>query len=50
MKNLFVALAVTLLLGTAAAQAAEPYVSILGGPTFAPGLNVNGNKNGWTPA
>src|SRR5258706_6687212 len=46
MKILFVASAVTLLLGTAAAQSAEPYVSILGGPTFAPGLNVNGTKNG----
>ena len=46
MKNLIVASAVTLLLGTAAAQAADSYVSILGGPTFAPGLNVNGTKNG----
>jgi len=50
MKNLFVASAAALLLGTAAAQAADftdnAYVSILGGPTFAPGLNVNGTKNG----
>jgi opacity protein-like surface antigen len=45
MKNLIVASAVTLLLGTAAAQA-DSYVSVLGGPTFAPGLNVNGSKNG----
>ena len=44
MKNLFLASAITLLLGTAAAQA-ESYVSILGGPTFAPGLNVGGTKN-----
>jgi opacity protein-like surface antigen len=49
MKNLFVASAVALLLGTAAAQADftdNAYVSILGGPTFAPGLNVGGTKNG----
>jgi opacity protein-like surface antigen len=50
MKNLFVASAAALLLGTAAAQAADftdnAYVSVLGGPTFAPGLNVNGTKNG----
>ena len=49
MKNLFVASAVALLLGTAAAQADfrdNSYVSILGGPTFAPGLNVNGAKFG----
>jgi opacity protein-like surface antigen len=54
MKNLFVASAVALLLGTSvvgigAAQADfrdNSYVSILGGPTFAPGLNVNGTKFG----
>src|SRR5258708_40354492 len=49
MKNLFVASAAALLLGTAAAQADftdNSYVSILGGPTFAPGLNVNGTRNG----
>jgi opacity protein-like surface antigen len=49
MKNLFVASAAALLLGTVAAQADftdNSYVSILGGPTFAPGLNVNGTKNG----
>ena len=54
MKNLFVASAVVLLLGTSvigigAAQADfrdNSYVSILGGPTFAPGLNVNGAKFG----
>jgi opacity protein-like surface antigen len=53
MKNLFVASAVTLLLGApvlsiGAAQADitdNAYVSILGGPTFAPGLNVGGTKN-----
>lgn len=45
MKNLFVASAVTLLLGTAAAQA-DFYVSVLGGPTFAPDLNVNGTTHG----
>jgi len=49
MKNLFVASAVALLLGTAAAEAGDftnnAYVSILGGPTFAPGLTVNGTKN-----
>jgi opacity protein-like surface antigen len=36
-------------LGIGAAQAGDftnnAYVSILGGPTFAPGLNVNGTKN-----
>ena len=49
MKNLFVASAAALLLGIGAAQAGDftnnAYVSILGGPTFAPGLNVNGTKN-----
>jgi len=48
MQNLFVASAMALLLGTAAAQADfldNSYVSILGGPTFAPGINVNGTKN-----
>src|SRR5258706_3167411 len=53
MKNLFVASA--LLLGTSvvaigAAQAGDftnnTYISVLGGPTFAPGLNVSGTKNG----
>jgi opacity protein-like surface antigen len=50
MKNLFVASAVALLLGTTVlgvgAAQADSYVSILGGPTFAPGLNVNGTKSG----
>lgn len=53
MKNLIVACATALLFGTAAAQAGsldetlgQSYVSVLGGPTFAPGLNVNGAKNG----
>jgi len=51
MKNLFVASAVALgasVIGIGAAQADfrdSSYVSILGGPTFAPGLNVNGGKN-----
>src|SRR4051812_20478391 len=47
MKNLFVASAAALLLGTfgVGAAQADSYVSILGGPTFAPGLNVGGTKN-----
>src|SRR3569833_421888 len=45
MKKLLVASAAALLLGTFAAHA-DSYVSILGGPTFAPGLNVNGTKQG----
>jgi opacity protein-like surface antigen len=44
MKNLFVASTVVLLLGSAAAQA-QSYVSLLGGPTFAPDLNIAGTKN-----
>src|SRR5689334_2268228 len=50
MKNLFVASAAALLLGTCVVSTAQAdfldnsYVSILGGPTFAPGLNVNGTK------
>jgi opacity protein-like surface antigen len=44
MKNLFVASAAALLLSVGAANA-ESYISVLGGPTFAPGLNVNGTKN-----
>jgi len=49
---LFVASAVMLgplVFGVGAAQADfldNSYVSVLGGPTFAPGLNVNGTKNG----
>ena len=52
MKNLFVASAValgTFVVGIGAAQADfrdNTYVSILGGPTFAPGLNANGTKFG----
>jgi opacity protein-like surface antigen len=54
MKKLLVASAVTLLLGSAIAASAQgwdnawdnAYVSVLGGPTFAPGLNVNGTKQG----
>jgi opacity protein-like surface antigen len=43
MKKFVVASAAALLLSTAAAQA-ESYVSILGGPTWAPNLNVAGAK------
>jgi len=43
MKKLLLA-SVALLLGATAANA-ESYVSILGGPTFAPGINVSGTKN-----
>jgi len=50
MKNLFAASAVALLLGTSvlgiSAAQADSYVSVLGGPTFAPDLNVNGTRNG----
>jgi opacity protein-like surface antigen len=48
MKKLFVASAAALMLGTFAsvgAAQADTYVSVLGGPTFAPGLNVGGTKN-----
>jgi len=45
MRNLIIASAATLLLGTLAAQA-DSYVSVLGGPTFAPGLNVSGTTHG----
>ena len=48
MKTVFAASAVAMALGTfvlgiGAAQA-DSYVSVLGGPTFDPGLNVNGTK------
>ena len=43
MKKLFVASAAALILGTFAAQA-DSYVSVLGGPTFAPALRVGGAK------
>ena len=47
MKKLLVASAAALLLGTLAGAAqADSYVSVLGGPTFAPGINVNGVKQG----
>lgn len=50
MKTVFAASAVALLLGTSVlgigAAQADSYVSVLGGPTFDPGLNVNGTKNG----
>lgn len=45
MKYMFAVSAMALLLGTAAAQA-DSYISVLGGPTFAPDLNVNGTKQG----
>jgi opacity protein-like surface antigen len=49
MKNLFAASAatvfVTAILGVGAARA-QSYVSVLGGPTFAPDLNVNGTTHG----
>ncbi len=44
MRNVIIASAAALLLGMTAAQA-DTYISVLGGPTFAPGLNVNGTKN-----
>lgn len=44
MKNLIVASAAALMLGAPAAYA-DSYISVLGGPTFAPGLNVNGTKS-----
>jgi len=44
MKNLFVASAAAFLLATCAANA-DTYVSVLGGPTFAPGLRVGNTKN-----
>ena len=49
MKTVFAASAVALLLGTTllgvGAAQADSYVSVLGGPTFDPALNVNGTKN-----
>lgn len=48
MKKLLVASAAALLLGTVAGSTvalADSYVSILGGPTWAPDLNVGGTKN-----
>ncbi len=47
MKKFVVASAAAMLLATGVAPnlaMADSYVSILGGPTFAPGLNVNGTK------
>ena len=50
MKNLLAVSAVALVLGTVAANAddymANSYVSVLGGPTFAPNLNVSGTTHG----
>ena len=43
MKKFVVAFAASLMLSTAAASA-EPYISILSGPTWAPDLNVAGTK------
>lgn len=45
MRNVILASAAALLLGITGAKA-DTYVSVLGGPTFAPGLNVNGTKQG----
>ena len=45
MRNVILASAAALLLGITGAEA-DTYVSVLGGPTFAPGLNVNGTKRG----
>ena len=42
MNKLLVASAAALLLGTAAASAADSYVSVLGGPTWMPNINVAG--------
>jgi opacity protein-like surface antigen len=44
MKNVIVASAAALLLGMTAAQA-DTYVSVLGGPTFAPDLRVGATRN-----
>lgn len=50
MKNLFVASAVALLLGTSVlgvgAARADSYISVLGGPQFDPSLNVGGTTHG----
>jgi opacity protein-like surface antigen len=50
MKKLFVASAAALMLGSfvmsVGATQADTYVSLLGGPTFAPGLNIGGSKFG----
>ena len=49
MRNVIVASAAALLLGAVSAASsaalADTYISVLGGPTFAPGLNVNGVRN-----
>jgi opacity protein-like surface antigen len=48
MKTILLASAAALLLGSAAAQAdpdSQSYVSILGGPTWAPALNVGGTTH-----
>ncbi len=46
MRNVIIASAAALLLGgISSAALADSYVSVLGGPTFAPGLNVSGTKN-----
>lgn len=45
MKNVIVASAAALLLGTFAASANDSYVSVLGGPTWMPDINVAGTKH-----
>jgi opacity protein-like surface antigen len=45
MKKLLVASAAALLLGTFAASANDSYVSVLGGPTWMPDINVAGTKS-----
>lgn len=50
MKNLFAVSAMALIIGASAlgvdAASADSYVSVLGGPTFAPDLNVTGTTHG----
>src|SRR5437868_6416574 len=45
MRNVIVACAAALLFGMTAAAQADTYVSVLGGPTFAPDLRVGATKN-----
>ena len=45
MNKLLVASAAALLLGTFAASANDSYVSVLGGPTWMPSINVAGTKH-----
>lgn len=50
MKNLFAVSAMALIIGASAlgvdAASADSYLSVLGGPTFAPDLNVTGTTHG----